>query len=325
MRLGKIRFIAPLCILASTIFQPASIWGVTIRDDQPDTNYLALAASPEYAPVGTFVNSWGYTGSGTLIAPDWVLLAAHELIAASSGTFTINSVPYASTQLILYPDWSNGSPFAGYDIGLVHLSTPVPGVTPATLYTGSSDFGQVGTFVGFGFTGTGLTGWRTLDNQKRAFQNDIDGDFGNPSILLASDFDNPYTTADSAYGDASPLALEGCVAPGDSGGGVFITIDSQTYLAGVIAFVANTDGNGNSDYGDISGFGRVSAFAPWITGTIPEPPASTLLAGAGLVMLLGRQWRRVKKSCQEGQRTQGLQRLNCVSLSVRFPPSGWRG
>ena len=31
----------------------------TIRDDEPDSSYLALGASPEYAPVGTFVNQLG--------------------------------------------------------------------------------------------------------------------------------------------------------------------------------------------------------------------------------------------------------------------------
>ncbi len=102
------------------------------------------------------------------------------------------------------------------------------------LYTGTSEFGQVGTYVGFGLTGTGLTGYGTLDNQKRAFQNVIDGSFGNPSILLGSDFDNPHSTADSGFGSAIPLLLEGCVTPGDSGGGVFIMEGSQYYLAGVI-------------------------------------------------------------------------------------------
>jgi hypothetical protein len=53
-------FAAPLRIFASAILEPASIWGVTIRDDEPDSSYLALAASPEYDPVGTYVNSWGY-------------------------------------------------------------------------------------------------------------------------------------------------------------------------------------------------------------------------------------------------------------------------
>jgi hypothetical protein len=199
-------------------------------------------------------------------------------------------------QLIGNPGWNSSNPSGGYDFGLVHLSSPVVGITPATLYTGSSDLGQIGTFVGFGLTGTGLTGWRTLDNQKRAFQNVIDGNFGNPSLVLGCDFDNPHTTTNNVFGDATPLTLEGCVAPGDSGGGVFITIGSQTYLEGVISFVAATDGNANSYYGDTSGFGRVSAFMPWITSTIPEPSVSTLLvAGAGLGMLFGRRRRQVNK------------------------------
>jgi hypothetical protein len=296
MSLGNGRFFALFGILASTVLPPASIWGATIRDDQPDSSYVALGASPEYAPVGTFVNSWGYTSSATLIAPDWVLTAAHSLTAASSGTFTIDGTAYTSTQLIGNPGWNSANVFGGYDFGLVHLSSPVAGITPATLYTGSSDLGQIGTFVGYGFTGTGLTGWTTLDHQKRAFQNVIDGNFGNPSLVLGSDFDNPHTTADNGFGSAIPLTLEGCVAPGDSGGGVFITIDSQTYLEGVISFVANADGSDNSDYGDASGFGRVSAFTSWITTEmVPEPPASALLAGAGLVMFLVRRCRRVNK------------------------------
>ena len=289
--------IALLAIFSVIILQPVSIQGATIRDDVPDSSYLALAASPDYASVGTFVNSWGYTGSGTLIAPDWVLLAAHELVAASSGTFTINGTAYTSTQLIINPGWT-GNALNGYDFGLVHLSSPVTGVTPATLYTGSSDFGQIGTFVGYGFTGTGLTGWRTLDNQKRAFQNVIDGDFGNPSLLLGCDFDDPHTNAYNYFGDATPLTLEGCAAPGDSGGGVFITIDSQTFLEGVISFVAGTAANGgsaNSVYGDVTGFGRVPAFDSWIMSTIPEPPASALLAGAGLVLFLMRRCRRAHR------------------------------
>jgi hypothetical protein len=295
MRLGKVRFVTLLGILASTTLQPASIWGVTIRDDQPDSSYLALAASPEYAAVGTFVSNWGYTSSATLIAPDWVLTAAHMLVAASSGTFTINGTSYASTQLIRNPGW-NSNPMDGYDFGLVHLSSPVVGINPAALYTGSSDLGQIGTFVGFGLTGTGLTGWRTLDNQKRAMQNVIDGNFGNPSLVLGCDFDNPHSTTNNVFGDATPLTLEGCVAPGDSGGGVFITIDSQTYLEGVISFVEATNGNAKSYYGDVSGFGRVSAFMPWITSTIPEPSVSTLLvAGAGLGMLFWRRRRQVNK------------------------------
>jgi len=283
MRLGMVRLISLFGIFASAILQPASIWGITIRDDQPDSSYLALGADPAYASVGVFVSDTGTTTSGTLIAPDWVLTAAHSLFGAASGTFTINGISYTSTQLFANPGWNELNPFGGSDFGLVHLSSIVSGIDPAQLYSGTADIGQTGTFVGYGFTGTGLTGWQTLDHQKRAFQNVIDGNFGNPSILLAADFDNPGNPADNGFGSPTPLTLEGCVAPGDSGGGVFITIGSQTYLEGVISFVASADGNSNSDYGDASGFGRVSAYLPWIITTIPEPSVYALvMAGAGI-------------------------------------------
>ena len=84
------------------------------------------------------------------------------------------------------------------------------------------------------------------------------------------------------FGATHALPLEGCVAPGDSGGGVFISVDSQDYLAGVISFVAATNGStANSIYGNLSGAGRVSAALPWISSVVPEPSTFSLLAGAG--------------------------------------------
>jgi hypothetical protein len=294
MRLVKSELRALFGMVGLTLLTPNPLWSSTIRDDQAATDYLNLAAAPDYAPVGSFVNNWGYTGSAILIAPDWILTAAHNFMAASSGTFTLNGISYTTTQLISHPDWQNGNPFGGSDFGLAHLSLAVSGVAPATLYTGSAEIGETGTFVGFGLTGTGLTGYQNLDNNQRAFQNVIDGSFGNASILLGSDFDNPHSTADNGFGDANPLMLEGCVAPGDSGGGVFLTIDSQTYLAGVISFVAAADGNANADYGDVSGFGRVSAFTPWIASVVPEPSPAALLTAAVLAILGRRRFRPMK-------------------------------
>ncbi len=262
---------------------------VVIRDDQPDSNYQSLGNSPEYASVGVFVNSWGYTGTGTLIAPDWVLTAAHLFTAASSGTFTINGTAYNSTQLISNPNWNQNNVLAGYDLGLVHLSTPVAGVTPAQTYTGTNDFGQTGTFVGFGMTGTGLTGQTTLDHLKRAFQNAIDGQLGNPDVLLACDFDSPSTTNYNHFGDAAPMPLEGCAGNGDSGGGVFINQNGQNYLAGVISVVAASDGNANGTYGDLTAFGRVSAFNSWIDTYVPEPSTPALLLIGTFVFLRRRR------------------------------------
>jgi len=284
MRWIKFRFLAAAEILALTVF-PAIGWGATIRDDMPDSDYVALGNEAAFAAVGTFVNSWGYTGCGILIAPDWVLTAAHLFTAASSGTFTLDGTSYSSAQLITDPSW-DGNASDGSDFGLVHLSSSLTAIPPPLLYTGTSLLGQSCTFVGYGFTGTGLTGWKTLDGQKRGFQDVVDvnnPNFGNVASVFGATFDSPTS------GNALPL--EGCVAPGDSGGGVFAADGSQYYLAGVISYVASTNGNANSSYGNISGFDPLSAAMPWITNTVPEPPTSMLVAGAGLIMFLGRLFR----------------------------------
>jgi len=284
MRRIKFGFLIAAEILALTVF-PVIGWSATIRDDVPDSDYVALGNEAAFAAVGTFVNSWGYTGCGILIAPDWVLTAAHLFTAASSGTFTLDGTSYSSTQLITDPSW-DGKATDGSDFGLVHLSSSLTAIPPPPLYTGSSLLGQTCTFVGYGFTGTGLTGWKTLDGQKRGFQDVVDvnnPNLGNVASVFGAIFDSP------TGGNALPL--EGCVAPGDSGGGVFATDGSQYYLAGVISFVASTNGNANSSYGNISGFDPLSAAMPWITNTVPEPSTSMLVAGAGLILFWGRRFR----------------------------------
>jgi len=308
------RIVGTVVVSAALLVHAAAFAG-TIRADRSDSQYVALGALPQYASVGRFTgatDTFGFVASGTLIAPDWVLTAAHVVGHTKSLTFTIGGVKYTAASWLANPNW-NGNLFAGYDIGLVHLSQPVTGIQPAALYTGSAELGKMDTAVGYGMTGTGLLGAKTLDSNKRAEQNTIDRLMN--ARLFLSDFDNPRNPRDSALGSFQPQDLEGLIAPGDSGGGVFITVGSgasaQTFLAGVNSFVGAYDGKPDSDYGDISGHTRVSAFGDWIKGVIaratrpatasgastasstratfspvPEPATFTLLAIGGLAALL---------------------------------------
>lgn len=302
-------------VLAVTGSQAAL--AVTIRADRSDSQYVSLGASSIYASVGRFdgrMGNSGFIASGTLIAPDWVLTAAHVVDKATSLNFSIGGATYTGSSWTAYSGW-NGDLMAGYDIGLVHLNSSV-NVKPASLYTGTSELRQTATFVGYGMTGTGITGATKLDGKKRAGQNVIDG--AQNARLLLSDFDNPNSRRDNYFGSATPLNLEGLIAPGDSGGGVFITTKAGTFLAGVNSFGAAWDGKVNSDYGDLCGYTRVSAFNSWIASVIggstsssmsnvamnaasfrafntvdvPEPSTVCLLVSGGLLLFVWRRFRR---------------------------------
>jgi hypothetical protein len=141
---------------------------------------------------------------------------------------------------------------------------------------------QVGTYVGFGSTGTGLTGEIYTDGNKRAGQNIIG--LGSRAVLptdqgqyqrlsdrlLVSDFDSPFNA--NPYDPLSiPLNLEYSIAHGDSGGGMFI----NNMLAGVNSFGINPmTGSSNPTYGVTMGTTRVSSFINWINSVTSRNWAS---------------------------------------------------
>lgn len=278
----------------------------TRRDDVADVNFVNLGADPRYASVGRFlysVGASGYIASGVLISPQWVLTAAHVVGGndflgggISNMSFTLfsgaNSFVYTAMEWIPHPGWAatSGDLLAGYDIGLVRLDANVTGFQPATLYPGDSIPIQAGTIVGFGNTGTGLTGFQQgTYGTKRAGQNMIDAQGDGTSIsssIVFADFDRPGVPSESVLGSSTPLALEYLSAPGDSGGGLFVTEGVNTYLLGITSFGwGYTDGNANADYGDLAGFTTVSSFQAWIETTTAVPEPGTWAAGGLLVAL----------------------------------------
>ena len=292
--------------------------GGTRRDDVADVNFINLGADPRYQSVGRFLYSVGassYVASGVLISPDWVLTAAHVVEGddflgggLSNMSFTlfsgVDSFVYTAMEWIPHPGWAatSGDVLAGYDIGLVRLSSSVSGFLPVTLHPGGLVADPTGTIVGFGSSGTGLTGFQAGSaGTKRAGQNMIDAQGDGVTVssnILFVDLDRPGVPAESVIGSSTPLALEYISAPGDSGGGLFVTEGVNTYLLGITSFGWEyTDGIADSDYGDLAGFVAVQPFSTWIETTTAVPEPGTWAAGVLLVAVaLVLQRRRARRS-----------------------------
>ena len=110
-----------------------------------------------------------------------------------------------------------------------------------------------------------------------------------PTTAFVSDFDRPGGAANAPLSDPEPTTLEGGLAAGDSGGGVFLAIGGAEYLVGLNSYQAAFSEISSGAYGTINGATNVDLFLPWIAGRtgiapVPEPTAALLAAG-GLVMM----------------------------------------
>lgn len=230
-------------------------------------------------------------GSGTVIAPEWVLTAAHVVYdvitpgttisfetdpdpdeVVAPGDFPLSGFFYVD-QVAIHEFYDNVlGPAGGFDVALLHLEVPVQQYTPYERFRGT-DVGQLGTAVGFGASGTGITGYDPMTGGffRLAGDNMIDGLASDPRMIeqfyartvtdpdtgqtlhftreqiasqfIISDFDDPATdgvwTNDglNPLGSPDPLALEYEVAPGDSGGPLLTLVGGQYQVVGINSFV----------------------------------------------------------------------------------------
>ena len=272
---------------------------------------LALVGGAGVAP-NTADSPWAGVGSlsvgsslftGTVIAPGYILTAAHVVrgVDVSTITFRLNagdSLSLAASQVFIHPTYTGTT--AGNrdkdvtvhdDLAIVKLSGVVPtGVPVYSLFTGSLDQ-RVVSFVSF--AGSAV--------DKRIGENRVDGlfrDTAGTAEVYAFDFDGPdpgtnRIGANIAANGTLGATREASLVGGDSGSAAFVQVAGQWQLAGINTFQITFEGGPTTSgaFGTGGGGMVVGAYAPWIGSIIaaaPVPePESWLLLLSGLGLLAG--------------------------------------
>ncbi len=262
---------------------------IIIRPAVPDASYLVPdSAFPPLADLP-------YEGHGVLIAPRWVVTAAHAtgMVAAMPDAryVTLDGTRRGVSKVIVYPGFAASKsafePFnqrvgsgraaaadsllpkalvvqaSMHDIALLELAQPVVDVTPVPLYTRSDERGRVVKLYGKGATGNGSLGEYPDAKRRGRLRRAYNRVTRTDGQWLIYRFDCGGTA----------LRLEGVLGHGDSGGPALIEDDGAWKLAGVAHGLYMEQGfafeyrGGRFEYGlcgqDFA-YSRLSYYASWI-------------------------------------------------------------
>lgn len=234
-----------LTFLATAV---AMLLGIVGRHDRADSAFLELGA--RFTAVGQVLPD----GQCALIAPGWVLTAAHVAGGAPKERLRVRfgDREVAVKRVILHPEGKllPGRP-PEVDLAVMELESPVEGVAPVVLYRRTDELGKTVIFAGHGDVGNGVDAPKRSDGRRRAAMNVVT-DAGPRRLFFQ--FDKP----------PDGLDLEGVSGPGDSGGPALIEAEGKVYVVGVSSAAMNGK---PGRYGVTEVYTRVSSYIDWIEQT----------------------------------------------------------
>lgn len=224
-----------------------------IRHDRPDA--ACLVDEHDWLGIVTFFDG---DGAGTVVAPEWILTAAHTARnIPTDHSITVAGHRYRIARVIPHPDSRDGPAFfTSVDLALVELDTPIRAVRPFGLYEDADEQGREVLLLGRGDYGNGMDGVQGVDHRLRRATNQIDAV---DDYWISFRFDLPP--------DCTPL--EGVSGEGDSGGPALIWHDEQWLLAGVSSWQEHKP-KPLGTYGCTEHYARVSRYTGWIRALIDE-------------------------------------------------------
>ncbi|MFO0921357.1 MAG: trypsin-like serine protease [Pirellulales bacterium] len=200
-----------------------------------------------YPFVGKLGDINGDKAGGTLIAPQYVLVAAHSVagIPPRQLTFTIEGSVYTVDSVSIHPDFNAyllGTE-DGNDIAILKLTREVVGVTPGVLSGRSPRLGEVYSLVGFG------------REEESAFGTKRVGSTPGITAVGANVFQ--WTRRSLSQNNSDP---------GDSGSPILVKVNGIDQVVGVVSGGLRS----NSEVGDVATNTRVDAFVDWIRSIVPS-------------------------------------------------------